>query len=200
MSQHYAASTDFQLWSDFKEGSKEAYTCIYEKYAAVLYNYGYKIAQDRELVEDCIQDLFIHLITHRENLSHTDSIKYYLYKALRREIIGKLRDRLKHPADELSIPFEYEVVFSHEFLLIENQVSKERHENLLKALNELPPRQKEAIFLRFYDGLGYEELASVMGIDGRSAYKIIYKAIASLQKKMVYETGLISLLIPLLNL
>lgn len=195
----YASGTDSQLWSDFKEGSREAYSFIYQKYAPVLYNYGYKIVQDRALVEDCIQDLFVHLITHRRNLSHTDSIRFYLYKALRREITGKLRSLHKHPSDDVALPFDLEIVFSPESLLIENQTFRERQEGLLKALNELPPRQKEAVFLRFYDNLGYEELASVMGIDQRSAYKIIYKAIDSLHKRLVCELGFISLLMILLT-
>ncbi|RYF78318.1 MAG: sigma-70 family RNA polymerase sigma factor, partial [Cytophagaceae bacterium] len=38
--------------------------------------------------------------------------------------------------------------------------------------------------LKYFDNLSYEELAGVMNIEQSSAYKIIYKAIAALQKRV----------------
>ena len=61
-------SPDLYIWKSFKEGNKQAYAYMYKKYAPALYNYGCKISPDKELVEDCIQDLFIHILLHRSNL------------------------------------------------------------------------------------------------------------------------------------
>ena len=45
----------------------------------------------------------------------------------------------------------------------------------------LPARQQEIIYLRFYEGLGYDEIADIMEINISSAYKLIYKAFDNLQ-------------------
>jgi RNA polymerase sigma-70 factor (ECF subfamily) len=87
----------------------------------------------------------------------------------------------------------FQIEFSHEVILIEQQFSQERMSTLTKAVNSLPDRQKEAIFLRFYDDLTYEQIASIMAIDQRSVYKIIYKALHGLQHKLTH--ALISLFI-----
>ncbi len=198
MRQDFFGKTDAEVWQEFKEGNREAYAHIYAVFAPVLYNYGYKIVQDQTLVEDCIQDLFEHLLKSRRNLGNTDSIKFYLFKALRREIIGKLNRSHRGPATapEDALP-DFQVTFSCETDLVEAESARERQESLARALNHLPARQKEAVFLRFYDNLSYEQIAAIMGIDTHSAYKTIYKAIASLQKKVAWELIVALLLVQL---
>ncbi len=156
---------------------------MYEKYARVLYNYGYKIAQDRQLTEDCLQDLFLTILETRERLGHTDSIKFYLMRSLRRDLVRKLNERHRFQSgheDEI----DFKVEFHYEPTWLDSQISREQSEAVLRELNHLPARQKEALFLKFFDNLSYEEIAGIMGIETTSAYKVIYKAIASLQKRM----------------
>lgn len=180
----YAHASDTELWQAFCQGSRTAYAFMYEKYARVLYNYGYKIAQDRQLTEDCIQDLFLILLESRERLSPTDSIKYYLFRALRREIVRKLQLRDRFSSDD---DLAFRAVFACEDNWLEAEVSREQVAELLRELNQLPARQKEAIFLKFFDNLSYEEVAGVMGIEQGSAYKVVYKALDNLQNRLIHS-------------
>jgi RNA polymerase sigma-70 factor (ECF subfamily) len=189
---NYATVSDADLWDDFRQGngtvSRAAYAAIYERYARVLYNYGYKIAQERQLTEDCLQDLFLIILESRERLAPTDSIKYYLFKALRREIVRKLQKRQLFSGGEGSEEaVEFRAVFTYEPTWLDHQISQELSAELLRELNGLPARQKEAIFLKFFDNLSYEEIAGVMGIEQTSAYKIIYKALDRLQKRLMVD-------------
>ena len=179
---NYHQTPDTKIWDDFRLGNKRAYSFMYEKYARVLYNYGYKITQNRQLTEDCLQDLFLTILETRERLGRTDSIKFYLMRSLRRDIVRKLtsEQRFNNELDDLgfSIEFQYEPTW------LDSQISQEQSTLLLQELNSLPARQKEALFLKYFDNLSYEEIAGVMGIEQTSVYKIVYKAIASLQKRM----------------
>ncbi|MGF7215283.1 RNA polymerase sigma-70 factor (ECF subfamily) [Spirosoma lacussanchae] len=180
---NYHQATDAQIWDDFLLGSQPAYSFMYEKYARMLYNYGYKIAQNRQLTEDCLQDLFLTILETRERLGHTDSIKFYLMRSLRREIVRKLNAQHRF-ADNAEHDVDFKVEFLYEPTWLDSQISKERSEAVLRELNQLPARQKEALFLKFFDNLSYEEIAGIMGIETTSAYKVIYKGIAALQKRM----------------
>ncbi|MCK8493863.1 MULTISPECIES: RNA polymerase sigma factor [Spirosoma] len=182
----YSYSTDTVLWDDFLNGNKAAYAYLYGKYAKTLYNYGYKIAQNREMTEDCLQDLFLTILETRERLGRTDSIKFYLMRALRRDIVRKLtrEQRFDHELDTL----DFKIEFYYEPTWLDAQISQEQSTLLLHELNSLPARQKEALFLKYFDNLSYEEIAGVMGIEQSSVYKIVYKAIASLQKRMALHT------------
>lgn len=184
---NYSQATDSQIWDDFLGGNQAAYAFMYEKYAPVLYNYGYKIAHDRQLTEDCLQDLFLTILETRERLGSTDSIKFYLMRALRRDLVRKLSagqrfagQRVNNDLDSLDFTLE----FYYEPTWLDRQISSEQSTLLLQELNSLPARQKEALFLKYFDDLSYGEIAGVMGIEQTSVYKIVYKAIASLQKRI----------------
>jgi len=179
----YTYTSDTQVWSDFIRGSKAAYAHIYRQHFSALYNYGYKLCQNRSLTEDCIQDVFLYILEHRASLSPTNSVRFYLFKAVRSEIVKRLKKSLNIKGLETSGEDGFHLSFSYESSWLQVRISHEKSEQLLTVLNQLPARQKEAIFLRFYEGLSFAEVAEVMRVEQTSVYKVIYKAFASLQKK-----------------
>src|SRR5438477_8459552 len=82
---------EFSIWNDFRSGDPSAYSLIYRKYFFALYSYGKKFSSDKELIEDCIQDLFIKIWNNRDNLNDTTSIKYYLFISLKRKLVDALK-------------------------------------------------------------------------------------------------------------
>jgi RNA polymerase sigma factor (sigma-70 family) len=182
MDEEYKHRSDSEIWEDFRKGNEQAFTYLYKSYVVSLYHYGNRKTPDQSLVEDCIQDLFIELWRNRQTLGDTTSIKFYLYKALKRKLVKKLISLRNHPIDA-GIPEEYdfEMTLSPELELVAQQLSQEQKDSLLKALNSLTPHQKEAIVLKFYDGLSYQDIASLMSMSVRSAYNLIYRAIAVLR-------------------
>ena len=60
-----------EVWSRFRSGDQDAFSEIYQKFIDALFAYGCKMTRDRELVKDCIQDIFIDLHLLNPNLHHT---------------------------------------------------------------------------------------------------------------------------------
>ena len=58
---------------------------------------------------------------------------------------------------------------------------QKQKEVLLAALDELSPRQREIIYLRFYQNLSYEEIADIMDLNYQTSRNLLYKAIRSLR-------------------
>ena len=171
------------LWNSFKQGSWEAYTSLYNDYYGALNNYGYKFTRNSNLIEDAIHDLFVRLWTTRTNLGEPASIKNYLYKSLRNTLIRKIKNEEKYTGiDADEYPLGFEVSYNNQAdLAIEE---KEFREKVKAVINTLPPRQKEIIYLRFYEGLSYDEIADIMSIGINSAYKMLYKALENLQQTL----------------
>ena len=166
-----------QLWADFRNGDETAFTRLYNNYVIQLYNYGERLSSDKTLIEDSIHDFFVQLWKNRSNISQTSSVKFYLYKGFKNRLIKNLEKKRKLPYSQISENYHFEIVCSPEFDLIKEQISEEQKQNLLIAINKLAPRQKEALTLRFYDGLPYEEIASLMMLPVKSVYMLIYRAI-----------------------
>lgn len=177
------------LWSAFKQGDEAALTAIYRQYIHDLYHYGERITSDKELIEDSIHDMFVELWRRRESIGQASSVKFYLYKALRRKIIKSLVQKRRLPFDG-NVPsnYNFEIIFSCESDQITREISQEQREALLQAVNSLTRRQKEAITLKFYDDLSYEEVSSIMKLSVRSTYNLIYRALDTLKEntKLVY--------------
>jgi RNA polymerase sigma factor (sigma-70 family) len=186
---------DMEVWGSFLKGNKQAYAYIYQSYFSKLYNYGRKFSTDTELIKDCIQDLFTKLWRNKEHLGHTTSIKNYLFTSFRRILIERIVQHKGLATDEaLTESYNFEITCSYESLLIEDQQDQERKEELSKAIQALTGRQREAIFLKFYENLSYEEVSVIMSISTKATYKIVGKAIAALREsvKKIYFLLLLS--------
>ena len=177
---HPAHIDEGALWSAFKSGNERALISIFDRFAKALYNYGVKIHADRESVEDTVQELFIELWKNRKNLSDTDSIKFYLFKALRFKLQRVKRSKINRDLVSLS-QVDEGVSPSHEFFVIAEQTSFEQRQRLMKMLDSLTPRQREAIFLRYFEELSYDRIAAIMEMNKQSVYNLIHAGICQLR-------------------
>lgn len=172
---------DLMLWKAFRSGDEKAFITIFDRFTRPMYNYGYKIIGESELVKDGIQELFMDLWQKRARLRDTDSIKFYLFKSLRRKLIRLKSKSQKRIFGNFSIN-DTEVTPSHEFVLISEQMSLERKEKVMMMLNKLTKRQHEAVFLRFFEELNCDQIAAVMELSKQGVYNLIHHALDQLKK------------------
>ncbi|GEP91719.1 RNA polymerase sigma factor, sigma-70 family [Chitinophaga terrae (ex Kim and Jung 2007)] len=173
------------LWGLFRQGDRNAFEAIYEKYIDDLYHYGMHCCADHNRVKDCLQDLFQDLWVTREHLTEEiRNIRYYLISCLRRRLLknSRIDQRYQHP--ESWDAFEFDFSLPQEHLLIQNETKAEQQRLLQQALNQLTRRQREAIYLRFYQNLSYQEVANIMAMQVDSVYNTISKAISILKKNL----------------
>ena len=185
---YYKNSDDEILWNDFRSGNKEAFEYMYRNYVGVLYNYGFKICQDKMLTKDAIQEVFLSLLSKYDKVSITNSIKLYLFKSLRIEIFKKLKAEQPF-TDLLSVDADFSMEYSAEDKMIEDEITMIRIRELAKVIEVLPRRQKECIYLRFYEGMTFQEISDIMDIEVSSVYKMIYKAIEKLYENLAMKNG-----------
>lgn len=180
--------TDGQLdivWKSFRQGDRAAFYQFYDQYADRLYNYGIRITSDSALVEDCIHDLFVELWEKKNSLGGIRSFKHYSFAAFRRKISRSLQKRRKFSSiEEVSYDFHLEAIISREDYIVRHELNQERNHELQQAINALSARQKEVIFLRYFDDFSYKEIAAIMSITIESVYKLISKAVISIKKNM----------------
>ena len=181
----YSDLSEAQIWINFKNGSEEAYHYIYSTYFSVLFNYGRQFCPNTEQVKDCIQEVFVTLWQSKEQLSNTDSIKYYLFRALKRSIARAMnKEQRQHQLNAQFNPFEQ--VLSIEEHIILSQVAEERKSMIRKAVNALSDKQREAIFLLFYENLTYPQIADLLSIEVKTARNLVGKALQSLRNQLKF--------------
>lgn len=190
-----SSSKDIALWQAFKSGDRDAFAKIYNLFIEDLLSYGYRVTNDRQLIRDSIQDLFLHLWHTRENLNDTDSIRFYLYVSLRNRILRNI-DKHNHTSIDTQDLFENIIgVLSVEDELITSEQYSEQIIQLKRAIQQLPKRQQEIIQLRYYHDFSFEEIAEMMQINNQSVRNLLHRAITELRQ---YFTPLLWLLVSFL--
>jgi RNA polymerase sigma factor (sigma-70 family) len=178
-------NNDVVLWAKMRTGNDEALAELYRSYLPSLHKHGMYICRDRELVSDCIHELFSRLWTRREHIRAATNVKVYLYRSLERIILAQLfRSRRRYTyanTEDLSSD-------SFEKLLIDGELRKQQLGEIKKCLRALPKCQREVIFLKFFNDLTYPEISEIMNLQLASVYNLTSKAIERLREKMQFHT------------
>lgn len=181
---NYQKLSDKELWNLLLDGDDRAYECIYFHFVSDLYNYGVTICNSKSLLKDLIQDLFLEIWNRRNNLSATDNIKFYLFKALKYKVHHALKTELKKAHQQNNLEgLQWDL--SIEDKMINQQVAEEKKDKLLAAFHKLPDRQKEVLNLIYFENMTYEQVSELMDINISSVYTLTWKAISALKKNLL---------------
>ncbi len=174
---------DIILWRTFLKGDRASFEALFNRCYKSLFQYGHKLIHDRQMVDDCIQDLFFELWTGKEGLAEVDSVKGYLFRALRYKLYRAIRKDSRYDTLDEAAHEYWET--SRESLMIAEERDDALRKRLYHFLDQLSPRQREAIELRFNNQMSYEEISHVMSISYQAAVNLIYKSIKYLRENMV---------------
>lgn len=167
---------DETLWNDFKNGCRRAFEGLYHRYFDMMMQKSLKLHPDRNLIEDCVHDLFVEIWNNKQNLALPRSVKAYLLCSVHRKIIRKIKKERNHVSFD-AIYLMDRCTQSIEAEIIEAQIQKQQKIQVSKALDRLTKRQKQAILLKFYGNLSYPEIAGKMLISTASTYNLVSKAV-----------------------
>ncbi|GAB3718673.1 sigma-70 family RNA polymerase sigma factor [Spirosoma flavus] len=189
------------LWPKFQAGDEQAFQQVYQLHIRHLLNYGLRLCGSVATVEDCLQDVFTELWHYRQRVVQPASVRFYLLKALRNRL--KAQYRREQPfisgwdddRDEIG-QSTFTIEPSAEQQLIALDIDSERAEQIRLAMNALSPRQREIIYLRYFNDLSYEQICELMNINYQTARSQIYSSLKQL--RIILKDKELSLLLPLL--
>ena len=169
------------LWiACISSNDTDAFKKIHDSLFDGLFLYAQKLLEDEALADDAVQNLFIRLWTKRESIGEIQKIKSYFYTALRRQILNQLRD-LKLRKLKISLLNNTDIEFSPEEIKIKEEDNNKRKQQVLEMLNQLPKRQKEVIYLHYFEGLDYNRIAEIMQVNYQSVLNLKQKAITKMK-------------------
>ena len=172
-----------EMWAAFLKGDDSGLEKLYQLYFDQLYAYGFRYCADAVFVEDAIQDLFIKFINSRHKLTIPLSVKNYLFSSFKNLLIDKLRAEKRQSAQEA--PFDFTLAVDDKVL--EKEQALLLHKKLQRAMEQLTARQREAIYLRFYENFSYPEISAMLDLSPKATYKLMARAIEAL--RAIYKVG-----------
>ena len=178
----YSLPDETACMQRLQHSDEKALALLMRMYFASLYNYASRFTRDDGLIKDCIQEVFISIWQRRETASTILSPRFYLLRATKNKVLKALH---RNNQQAMSTSFDEEYNFFYEFsierIIIDKQISEDNALRLRKTLSLLSKRQKEIIFLKYYQYLDNGQIAELMSISRQSVYNLLHDTIQKLK-------------------
>lgn len=180
---HTELIDDSTLWNNLKKGDENAFSMLFKKHYAHLIRYGNSFIPFPEKVQDCVQDVFTDIWIYKHKLNDSVIVKAYLLSCVRKRITrAQQRDRIFRFSSAIeTVDFLFDFSIEHNLISDETTAFKVSHLNHL--INDLPSRQKEALYLRYHQELNVDQIAITLEINYQSANNLLHRALLSLRKE-----------------
>ncbi|MDP2654205.1 MAG: sigma-70 family RNA polymerase sigma factor [Candidatus Omnitrophota bacterium] len=178
---------DEELIADYQQGNPKALEMLYERYKEPILNFALRILGNRADAEDVTADVFGVLIVRRDAYQPKAKFSTWLYTVTRNACISKIR---KHK-NVFSLWFQGQNGEYDEIPVPDKQPSvsmrladQETGEQIRKAIEKLPDSQKEALILREYHGMSYDEISQVLGCSLENVKILIFRGRERLRREL----------------
>jgi RNA polymerase sigma-70 factor (ECF subfamily) len=178
--------------------TEETFSKLVEEYYPMLFNFGVTFCDDRDLLKDTLQDLFLS-IWENSNRFEVKSVKNYLLRSLRNNLYRNMRSQKSISLDEHELLDFFEQELSIEDIIVADEAIFQNTRELEVSIAKLSAKQKEVVFLKYYQGLSNDEIAQILSINKQSVANSIHRIIATLRKSLPANYAALSMLIQLLD-
>ena len=168
------------LLASFQAGNMAAFSQLYDLHINILFNYGLKLTIDKELLKDCIHDIFVKLYTKKDELGTIDNLKSYLFISLKNKLCDELRKRMymsDTTAEEVNAMAPTDVEDDY----MEEEQRQNEFSLVKRLLDQLSPRQREALTLYYIEEKKYEDICEIMNMNYQSVRNLMYRGLTKLR-------------------
>ncbi len=170
------AARNVSLVKRAASGDSEAFGELYSVYFDRIYRYVVYQLRDKMTAEDVTEESFIKAWKAIDTCKGKEkTFSSWLYRIAHNQVIDNLRKQRKHLSTEVEDLAE---VGGYE----PNEQERLEQQEMLAAISDLPPNQKQVIILRFIEGLANQEVARIMGKRQGAVRMLQTRALASLRQ------------------
>lgn len=169
------------LLAAYRQGDQNAFMSLYDMYVEMLLNYGLCITSDKELVKDCVQDVFIKLISKSQDLQVT-KVTSYLLISLRNRLLDEFRRKnymTETAVEDIRISSATVEDVENSYILDESSLNNVRKVQIL--MDELTPRQRQVFTLYYIEQRKYEDICDIMQMNYHSVRNLVHRGMLKLR-------------------
>lgn len=150
---------DKNIIRHINKGDRKAFKAVFEEYFNTLSAFGYKYIADQFVVEDMVQESFISFWEKRQDFSHMNAVKSFLYTSVRNKCLNHIKHQAVVQKHENALVYELES--DHSFAT--HVIEEETFNQLFVEIRSLPPSAREIMLLAL-NGLKNQEIADELDI------------------------------------
>ncbi|MDO9085381.1 MAG: RNA polymerase sigma factor [Anaerolineaceae bacterium] len=152
---------------------------VYDQYNEAIYRYGYRLLGNQDKAEECVAETFSRFLNALKNGKGPKKyVRPYLYRMAHNWITDQYRRAI--PEDE-GLPEQYASQNDHPEDLVIDQIESGTIRNVLR---ELPENQRQAVVLKFVEGLNNQEIALAMNKPIGAVKALQHRGLQTIRKKL----------------
>jgi len=172
------STSDNQIMEEVRDGKVEKLAILFERYHVALYNFFLRLAANRSISEDLVQDVFFRILKYRHTYRAESKFTIWMYQIARNAHVDHLRKR----KEEIPLEEQWIVPLSHDRTPPESLEQGEEIALLRQALARLPIRRREVLVLSRFHNLKYREIAELLGCNTGTVKAHVHRATKELGK------------------
>jgi RNA polymerase sigma-70 factor (family 1) len=177
----YSSYDQQQLLKQIANGDQVAFEQFYNIHWSRIYSLALTYLKSSVQAQDVVQEVFLKIWVKRQNLSHVENPASYVYIMGRNEIINALKKKIS--LDWLTE--EQAELIPDNFMLPHQEIDlKQLQQNIGRAIDNLPDRQKLIFKLSREEGLNHEQIAARLGIEKSTVKNHIVRALNTLRSNL----------------
>ncbi len=166
--------------STYPEFNQQQFEQLFRSHFAYLCNYALQYVEDRDTAQEICQQVFIRLWEKRAEMDPQQSIKSYLFTAVRNRCLNYIRDNKKYRSSILDLDCgDFDLAGEEDHFALEDL-----QQRVDKALNELPEKCRQVFEMSRFQGLKYREIAEELDISQKTVEAHMSKAMKMLREKL----------------
>lgn len=175
--------TDEKLAMLYIDGNNRAFDLLLSRNQSRLFSYILFVVRDRNTAEDIFQETFVKVITRLQDGKYTTSGKFsaWIMRIAHNVIMDWYRDQRAERVVEATQDNDLSNISGAELVVgsIESHyVNSQVMRDVRNLLDNLPPTQREVVFMRYYQQLSFKEIADTTSVSintalGRMRYAIL---------------------------
>jgi RNA polymerase sigma-70 factor (ECF subfamily) len=174
--------SDQELIEGIRTGSTVAFEKLMKRYERLVYRISFAYTGGQEDSLDVTQNVFLKVYEKLESFRGTGTFKAWLMRITHNENIDWARSHARYRKhDELTA----ENAPSYEAGQESRFEQSETRRRLMKQLTQLGSRQREAIMLRYFEGMSIREISSIMDCTEGTTKSLLFRSLQALRGRMV---------------
>jgi RNA polymerase sigma-70 factor (family 1) len=175
-----------ELIRRFKDGSANAFDCIYDIYAKRLYSFSFQYIKVKEDAEEIVQDVFVQLWNNRTNIKQEETLKSLLFITAKNRLINAFRSHVNSPIYENYVDYREKIIYDDYNCHVEYE---EFVDQINKAIDKLPPTQQNVIRLSKFEQMNNTEIAKELSLSEQTVRNQLSVGLKCLRERL-FDTPL----------
>lgn len=181
---------DAELMLRVREGDTESFTLLLERHRSPVIHFLYRMVQNQSVAEELAQEVFLRVYRSRANYEPTAKFTTWLFRIASHLALNWIRDR-RHERGQESLDQETQDGMvrqvSDRGVSAEHALVREsKFEEIRRAIQGLPEKQKAAVLMHKYEEMEYSQIAAVLECSESAVKSLLFRAYESLRARLAH--------------